>query len=386
AAIPVQVYPAWQRLMWGVLPVGSLFVAATVFTLTSVVPAPVRQPKRRVRHYRATVAGVQPIPYIRRRYRIRTQKPAIRAQRARVAPSVSLRVRLGNRVRSVRTAGQHLVSLRRRLLKRPRMPRFPLKDARTAATGVVVSLQGRLLKRPHMRRPRPRALATNARQGFRVWLAKIRTWFEDDHHADAEPPSVDWQVWRRWLPKVEIRLHPVARRTLYGILLLALVLGIAAAMGTVVYQEAHTAEAAVLAYYDGLDFGRFVASYDHLQTNMGREEYLRFLSLRGGLVASFSKLENLYITLEHTAPGRATATVTAEWLTSLGTYPRDEQWEMFRQNGEWLLLFDQPPPPPPRGGVIITEAPPVGRHARRGGGGGGGGHGGTEGGWGGGGG
>jgi hypothetical protein len=37
AAIPVQVYPAWQRLMWGTLPVGSLFLSAGMFLLTGVI-------------------------------------------------------------------------------------------------------------------------------------------------------------------------------------------------------------------------------------------------------------------------------------------------------------------------------------------------------------
>jgi len=235
AAIPSQDYPDWQRLMWGGLPVGSLFIAATVFTLTGIIP--------------------------------------------------------------------NTYHKRRKLRK--------------------------------------------------SWVS----WFVDDFHPDAHAPSVDWQFWRRWLKPIPINVTPLDRRTTYGLILLAGIVLVAGTSVTVLYQETQTAEAVVLAYYDDLDFGRFLASYDHLETDMATEEYLRWLSLRGGLVASFSKLENLYIDIEHHGPRSATATVTAEWLTSLGTYPRVETYNMVRVNGLWRLVFEQEPPPPPRETFVVSDEP-----------------------------
>ena len=235
AAIPSQDYPDWQRLMWGTVPVGSLVIAATVFTLTGIIPDTYHK---------------------------------------------------------------------RRMLRKSFM-----------------------------------------------------SWFVDDFHPDSQPPGVDWQVWRRWLKPIPINLTPVDRRTLYGVLLLVGLVVAVASVASVLYEETQTAEAVMLAYYDDLDFGRFLASYDHLQSNLGAEEYLRWLSLRGGLVASFSKLENLYIDVEHHGDGRATAHVTADWLTSLGTYPREETYEMVRDGTSWKIVFEEEPPPPPRETFVISDEP-----------------------------
>ena len=236
-AIPMQVYPAWQRLMWGVLPVGSLFVATGVFFFTGVV-----------------------VP----RYHLRlTTVPVLR-----------------------------------------QVVRWPL---------------------------------------FRFWLIA-------DDTREPLPPSENWQVWRHITRRLfpGINLTPRPNRTTHGVLLVLLVVGAAGAGGALLRQETVSPEAVLLDYYDALDFKRFVESYTYLHTDLTQDEYLRWLSLQGGILASFAKLENLYTDLAHNDDGTLTAQVTAEWLTAVGTYPVTETWQMVRDNGAWRLVLDVEPPSQPR--------------------------------------
>ncbi len=244
ASVPVQVYPAWQRLMWGVLPVGSLFVAATTFVLTGVI-----------------------------------------------------------------------------------VPRFKLRPMQTPPISWVVN-----------------------RWLFRFWLLA-------DDSRDPQPASEDWQIWkqvqRRFFPYM--RLTPVPLRALYGAGVLALFAALAGYIAFAFYQNTHTPQAAVLDYYDALDFKRFVDSYTYLDTDLTQEEYLRWLSLQGGILASFAKLENLYTDIEVVDDDTLYAYVTADWLTSLGTYTVEERWQLNRVDGRWLLELDVPPPSVPRETAITTE-------------------------------
>lgn len=241
-AIPVQVYPAWQRLMWGTLPVGSLFVAASVFTFTTII-----------------------------------------------------------------------------------VPVFGLRLVRVPIIGWIV--RRRL----------------------------IRFWLLDDDRREPLPPSEDWQYWkvaiRRILP--EMHLKPLPRRGIYGAILLMILAGVGAFAVRGTQQALTSPEAAILNYYDALDFKRFTDAYTYLDTDLTREEYLRWLSLQGGILASFAKLENLYIDVMDTEQGKV-AHVTAEWLTALGTYPVEDTWALSRVDGAWRLVLDVEAPEPPRETFITT--------------------------------
>lgn len=237
AAIPMQIYPAWQRLMWGILPVGSLFVALTVFVFTTLI-----------------------------------------------------------------------------------VPRFDLR-----LTGV-----------PLLRRV--------------IRWRGVRFWLSNDQRLTPIPASIDWQIWRPVLRRIfpELRLEPRVRRLLYGWLLL-IVCVVIGGMGWLVTQRAALApQVVLLRYYDALDFKRFTESYRYLQTDLSQEEYLRWLSLQGGILASFAKLDNLHIELEPNDDGSLTAFVVADWITSIGDYPVSETWRLVPSGGSWRLVFDVEPPPPPR--------------------------------------
>jgi len=237
AAIPVQVYPAWQRFMWGALPVGSLFITATVFFFTTII-----------------------------------------------------------------------------------VPFFNLSVRRTP---VVRWIAGH-------------------------WI--IRFWLLDDDKREPDLPSENWQMWKtitsRFLP--EIRLNPIPLRWLYGMGLLFVLLSGTILLLTRIRQETIAPEAIILNYYDALDFKRFTESYTYLDTDLTQQEYLRWLSLQGGILASFAKLENLYTDVTYRDDGTALANVRAEWLTSLGTYVVEDTWDLSNTEGKWQLVLKVEPPPLPR--------------------------------------
>lgn len=243
AAIPAQVYPAWQRLMWGTLPVGSLFVAAFTFFFTGVI-----------------------------------------------------------------------------------VPRFKLSLRRIPVLKWVLSW----------------------------WI--FRFWLLDDDRREPLPPSEDWQYWklltRRLFP--ELRLSPRPRRALYGLGLVLMLAGVVLFGVRSLRQATVSPEAVILGYYDALDFKRFTESYTYLETNLTRDEYMRWLSLQGGILASFAKLENLFIDVMPNDDGTLTAQILAEWLTALGTYPVEQTWQLTDVSGGWRLVLNVEPPPLPRETFLAT--------------------------------
>ncbi len=233
SSIPVQVYPTWQRMMWGILPVGSIVITLIVFIVTTLI-----------------------------------------------VPRIRWRSGLLDRVRRIR-------------------------------------------------------LINN-------WLF--------DAPGQAPEPGGDWQFWtkivHRFFPRINIK--PLPRRIIYGIGLLALI-AIIGVVGILAFRRtAYAPERVLLDYYDAIDFKRFSDSYAYLDTDLTREEYLRWLSLRGGLVASFAKLDNLYTTITPIDATHLQADVTAEWVTALGTYPQAVTYQLNLTAEGWRIQFDETAPPRPR--------------------------------------
>ncbi|MBK8020805.1 MAG: hypothetical protein IPK19_05085 [Chloroflexi bacterium] len=243
ASIPAQIYPAWQRLIWGTLPVGSLVVTAVVFAFTTIA----------------------------------------------VARGWSF----------------------------DKLP-----------------LVGKLFRRR--------------------WLARILS----EPGRPPVPSHEEWQIWRLLLDRVvpRLRLTPLARRSLYGAGLALLVLAIVAGSFFLLRRKAVAPETILLNYYDDLDFKRFSSSYTWLATDLTDEEYLRWLSLQGGILASFAKLENLYIDIKPTdSADVVTADVTAEWLTALGTYPVKDSYTLEQTPQGWRIRFDVEAPPIPRETLMVQS-------------------------------
>ncbi len=166
----------------------------------------------------------------------------------------------------------------------------------------------------------------------------------------------EWLAWQRAIRQFLLRFVPPIwlQRVLMGVVVLGILGGGGFLYLTSPVSVLQSPEDVVLDYYDALDFGRFAESYRYLQTDLSEDEYLRYLSLRGGLVASFSKLENLFIEVETRGNDNATAHVRAEWLTSLGTYPQVVTYDLVRDGLTWRILFEAAPPPLPRETLTVT--------------------------------
>ncbi len=166
-----------------------------------------------------------------------------------------------------------------------------------------------------------------------------------------------WQLWRTLTRRIRpnLRLRPL--RWLYGSVLGIVLVGGGALSLFGVRQVLHAPERIVLYYYDDVDFKRFTDSYQWLKTPLTMDEYMRYLSLRGGLVASYSKLNNLRIVRQQRVGESIMMTVELEWLTSLGTYPETRTHRLVRTADGWRILLDVEPPPLPTETFIITEEP-----------------------------
>ena len=126
------------------------------------------------------------------------------------------------------------------------------------------------------------------------------------------------------------------------------IIAIIAAIVIMTRRSQLSPERVLLAYYDSIDFKRFADSYNYLDTTLTLEEYLRWLSLRGGIVASFAKLDNMFPQFETIDATHLKVNVTTEWVTSLGTYTQYETQEMVLTGLGWRIVLNAEPPPLPR--------------------------------------
>ncbi|MEO0594607.1 MAG: hypothetical protein AAF126_00685 [Chloroflexota bacterium] len=240
AAIPQVDYPDWQRLMWGILPVGSLFITAFMFVFTAFVP-------------------IRPSRWLILRWFVK-----------------------------------------------------------------------------------------------RGWLTD---WLVNQPRDASYTPNNNWQFWRKYTDKVQIKLELNTRRKLYSGLLGLLVIGAIAGAGLSYRNYVTAPKTIVLNYYDDVDFKRFADSYQWLETDLTPDEYLRYLSLRGGIVASFAKLENLYFSdAEAIDDDRLRMTLTLDWLTSLGSYEQVVTHDLVNTENGWRIVLDVEPPPPPTETFLTTTS------------------------------
>ncbi|MGB7337926.1 MAG: FxLYD domain-containing protein, partial [Phototrophicaceae bacterium] len=164
-----------------------------------------------------------------------------------------------------------------------------------------------------------------------------------------------WQFWHKYTDRVQIKLDLHIRRRIYSTLLGLIVLASLAGIGLSYRQYTTSPETILLNYYDDIDFKRFVESYDWLETDLTLDEYMRYLSIRGGIVASFAKLENLFITDLVQDGDYITANITLDWLTSLGSYPQSLTQEMVNTENGWRIVLDVMPPDPPTEAFLTTS-------------------------------
>ncbi|MCX6043772.1 MAG: hypothetical protein NT075_01570 [Chloroflexi bacterium] len=156
-----------------------------------------------------------------------------------------------------------------------------------------------------------------------------------------------WQLYLRlFVRRVRRRMRaptPTARHVrvaLIGfILLLSLILigwRVAAFFANPIYL--------ITSYYDNLDFRRFEKAYQQLDpaTRPDFEQYLLNLSLRGGLVASYSKLDSLKTTILQADDTQMQVSVAARYITALSYYTDTQVLNLTRNPQEGWKIEPEP--------------------------------------------
>jgi hypothetical protein len=93
-------------------------------------------------------------------------------------------------------------------------------------------------------------------------------------------------------------------------------------------------------YFHRLDFKNFRKAYTYFNpdTRPSLEQYLMELSVEGGILSSYAKLDTIDISFDPgDQPDKLTATVTANWLTSLNSYKTTHQIELTQKGIFWYI-------------------------------------------------
>lgn len=177
------------------------------------------------------------------------------------------------------------------------------------------------------------------------WLdGHLLRWSMFDESQDTSD-VVRWQVWVEWAQLVP-RLKPPEPKAKTVRIALILV-SITAVLGTILYlvqQDASSPITIVENYYDDLDFRRMEDAYAALdpETRPSFDQYLLELSVTNGLVASYGKLESLYVTILEEEPNRIVVNARASLITSMAYYENEKQHELIKRNGQWYIVPEAP--------------------------------------------
>lgn len=109
-------------------------------------------------------------------------------------------------------------------------------------------------------------------------------------------------------------------------------------------------QAVVAAYYDDIDFKRFDAAYARLnpQTRPTFEAFMLTLSVQGGLLSSYSKLDQLQMTTVIDERMHKEVVVSAGYMTALAAYTNTTTLTLNWVDGTWVIApstYDLSQPP-----------------------------------------
>lgn len=175
----------------------------------------------------------------------------------------------------------------------------------------------------------------------RVWEwidRRMLQWSQiaEDGDSDATP----WQVWLNWLRRLP-RPRPVAptARQVRSAILIVTGLVAVAFVATRYTQMSHTPTAVVEAYYDDLDFRRFGDAHARLDpmTRPSYEQYRLDLSVKGGLVASYGKLDSVRVQVLRAEPKRVEVRADTVWVTALAEFPSSQRHMLVERDGRWYI-------------------------------------------------
>ncbi len=107
-------------------------------------------------------------------------------------------------------------------------------------------------------------------------------------------------------------------------------------------QKAHqSAENIIIAYFDAIDYKYFDKAYTYFDplTRPEKEQVLLDISLEDGIANSFGKLNAIKTDIQYAEDKlTATATVEAEWMTSLKLYATSHELSLVQRNERWYII------------------------------------------------
>lgn len=177
---------------------------------------------------------------------------------------------------------------------------------------------------------------------------RLRIWSEHADHESTSAPSSRPQP----AAHISTRSRPAAPGIRYVRQALLLII-VVASLGVSLHwylEQLRSPIAQLEAYYNDLDLRRFESAYERLdpQTRPSLEQYMLERSVRGGLIASYGKLNSVQAELLRSEPGRLTFNTHVTWLTSLAEYPQTREHTLIERSGRWYLepdTFDPTTPP-----------------------------------------
>ncbi len=218
-------------------------------------------------------------------------------------------------------------------------------------TAVVVALHlllWNLLGRPGLDRDRFDHLKANRRMlfgpfgWFSRFLFKLQSGLPP---GDGSDPNDKTPLAHKLLEVVRKRFSRKAsrRRQALRIIVLAVVLGYFPAQALASALEPPSPVEAVEEYYDHLDFRRWELAYDALDpvTKPDYELWRLQVSVRGGMLASYAKLDSLDVeVIERIDEKRVRVRASLQYLTALNWYPIERVHLLHLRNGKWFIEPD----------------------------------------------
>lgn len=183
-----------------------------------------------------------------------------------------------------------------------------------------------------------------ANVGLRVWGFidnRLKSWSQLPESDTS--PSVRWQVWLEWFAKLPRPkpASPTAKQVRSAALYVVLGLALVYVLGRVLSQQG-TPISVIQAYYDDLDFRRFGDAYQRLdpETRPAYDQYNLQLSVNGGFLASYAKLDSVTAEITYAEANQVTLRVNTLWVTALSEYPTSREHTLVKRAGQWYIVPD----------------------------------------------
>ncbi|CCH55150.1 putative transmembrane protein precursor [Fibrisoma limi BUZ 3] len=126
-----------------------------------------------------------------------------------------------------------------------------------------------------------------------------------------------------------------------------------------------TPESTLKAYYNALDFKYFREAYNYFEPTMSFDEYILQLSVRDGLVASYSKLDSMAVRVKERIGNRVKAVVTQKYVTPLDEYIVETPHELVERDGKWWIMPSAPPAATAPDQFLIKGVPAMRNQGKR---------------------